>query len=139
MRSPLGIAPSVRMIDPSVLPRHAGPGLRRGRLRPVSTTFLCCNKYQVVDTNLRNPSSGGSLVRPGGRLADREVGRSYQRPQRMTVGMIPGALMIDPPLPPPRHDGVGVAEESIISTVDIIGGKASKFLTRISSRCTQAE
>jgi len=45
--------------------------------------------------------------------------------------------MIDPPLPPPRRDGVGVAEESINSTVGIIGGKASKFSTQISSRCTQ--
>ena len=45
--------------------------------------------------------------------------------------------MIDPPLPHPRHDGVGVAEESIIWTVGIIGGKARKFLTQISSRCTQ--
>ena len=48
--------------------------------------------------------------------------------------IIAGALMIDPPLPRPRHDGVGVAEESIISIVDIIGGKARRSLTQISSR-----
>jgi hypothetical protein len=37
------LIPTALKIDPSAFcpPRHAGPGLRRGRLRPVSTTCLC--------------------------------------------------------------------------------------------------